>query len=93
MYTIGKIKLTQQAFAVFIIGSLVSLLNLYALRRTGWKTASIAFLFTFAYACYTTYLTNCTVVGNCKELAWVLVALNVLTALAFIKLRVLGTKA
>ncbi len=89
MYTIGKIKLTQQAFAVFLIGSLVSILNLYALRRAGWKIAAGSSVVMFAGACYATYLTNCTVVGSCKELAWFLVVLNVLTALAFIKIRVM----
>ncbi len=93
MYTVGKIKLTQQALAVFVIGSIVSLLNLYLFRKAGWQAASLGFLVTFAYACYTTYLTNCIVVGDCKELAWFLVALNVITALAFIKMRVLGSKA
>ncbi len=92
MYKIGKIKLTQQALAVFIIGSVVSFANLYALRKTGWKVASLAFLFTFAFACYATYLTNCTVVGDCKELAWFLVAVNVLTAILFIKMRVLSPR-
>jgi hypothetical protein len=89
MYTIGKIQLTQQAFAVFLVGSLISVLNMYSLRRAGWKIATGSSMIMFAGACYATYLTNCTVVGSCKELAWFLVILNVLTALAFIKVRVL----
>lgn len=77
-YKIGRIELTQQALGVFIIGAIVSLMALVTLRSV--KGAGVATGF-FAFTCYTTYLTNCVVVGNCKELAWVLVALNALNAL------------
>lgn len=78
MYKIGKIELTQQALGVFIIGAIVSLSALAILRSA--KGAGVAAAF-FAFTCYTTYLTNCVVVGNCKELAWVLVALNAFNAI------------
>ena len=77
-YQIGKITLTQQAFAVFIIGALVSLSGFFMLRS---KKGILISLLMFAYACYSTYLTNCLVVGNCKTLAWVLVGLTALAAL------------
>lgn len=77
-YKIGKITLTQQALAVFILGSLITLFSLLVHRNV--KGAGMALAF-FAYTCYTTYLTNCVVVGNCKELAWVLVALNIISTI------------
>lgn len=77
-YTFGKIKLTQQALAVFILGSLITLFSLFVHRNV--KGAGMALAF-FAYTCYTTYLTNCVVVGNCKELAWVLVVLNIISTI------------
>ena len=94
MYTIGKIKLTQQALAVFVIGTVSAFLSAYVLRRElGLKGALTGFIFGLAVVSYTTYLTNCTVVGDCKELAWFLVALNVFTTLLFIKFKVLGSRA
>lgn len=77
-YKIGKITLTQQALAVFIIGSLVSLYGFFSMRS---KKGVIISSVMFAYTCYSTYLTNCLSVGNCDVLAWILVGLSVLTAL------------
>lgn len=81
-YKIGRITLTQQALGVFITGVIVTLASLSILRNS--KGVGVATLF-FAFTCYTTYLTNCVVVGNCKELAWVLLALNIFTAIGAIK--------
>ena len=78
MISIGKVNLTQQALAVFIIGSLVSLYGFFTLRsRKGIIISAVMFAFT----CYSTYLTNCVSVGNCDVLAWILVGLTVLSAL------------
>jgi intracellular septation protein A len=79
-YTIGKITLTQQALAVFIIQTVIALVMLSVFRKTP-KVAAGAFLAVFVFGSYATYLTNCTVVGNCKELAWFLVFVNALSVL------------
>jgi len=79
MYQIGKLKLSQQALSVFIIGILMSIITFTVLRGTkhGMAIAFGYLLFTF----YNTYTVNCLVVGNCKELAWILVALSALSVL------------
>lgn len=77
-FKIGKITLTQQALAVFIIGSLVSLYGFFSLKS---KRGVIISAVMFAYTCYSTYLTNCLSVGNCDVLAWILVGLTTLAAL------------
>ena len=86
MYTIGKITLTQQALAVFIIQTIVAFVLLVSLRKTP-KIAVGAFIFAFAAGSYGTYLTNCTVVGDCNGLAWFLVAMNILSALIIVPMR------
>lgn len=77
-FKVGKITLTQQALAVFIIGSLVSLYGFFTLKS---KKGVIISAVMFAYTCYSTYLTNCLSVGNCDVLAWILVGLTVLASL------------
>lgn len=77
-FKIGKITLTQQALAVFIIGSLVSLYGFFTLKS---KKGIIISAVMFAYTCYSTYLTNCLSVGNCDILAWILVGFTVLASL------------
>lgn len=77
-YTFGKITLTQQALGVFIIGTILSLTVLFTVR--GPKGAGFA-AGLFAFTCYNTYLNNCLVVGNCKVLAWVLLALTAVSAM------------
>lgn len=77
-FKVGKVTLTQQALAVFIIGSLVSLYGFFSLKsRKGVIISAIM----FAYTCYSTYLTNCLSVGNCNILAWILVGLTVIASL------------
>ena len=78
-YTFGKVTLTQQALGVFIIGTLISLYALATLR--GAKGASFA-VGMFIFTCYNTYLNNCLVVGKCNILAWVLLIMSALSALA-----------
>lgn len=77
-FSIGKVTLTQQALAVFIIGSLVSLYGFFTLKS---KKGIIISAVMFAYTCYSTYLTNCLSVGNCNILAWILVGLTALASL------------
>lgn len=79
MIRIGKVKLTQQAFGVFVIGTIMSLFALFTLRNA--KGLGFA-LGMFAFTCYNTYANNCLVVGDCKILAWFLLVLTALSALA-----------
>lgn len=78
-YKIGKITLTQQALTAFILGIIMSVITLITLRgsKKGVAIALAYLLMTF----YNTYMINCLVVGQCKELAWVLVVLMSLTVL------------
>ncbi len=79
MYTFGKITLTKQALGVFITGVILTLLVFFtSVRALGARTAVPLTLLTFATVSYNTYLTNCTVVGKCEQLAWFLVAMNAL---------------
>jgi hypothetical protein len=76
-YTIGKITLTHPAYLILVAGAVVTALCLLA-SFFHWKNPMIMVglmvisIFIFAYTCYTTYLTNCTIVGNCNILAWFL---------------------
>jgi hypothetical protein len=78
-YKIGKITLTQQALSAFVIGILMFVTTLIAFRgsKKGITIALAYLLMTF----YNTYMINCLVVGECKELAWALVVLMSLTVL------------
>ncbi len=76
MYKFGKITLTQQALVVFIMGTVLSLFSLLYNRSAKGAGISVGI---FAFTCYTTYLTNCLTVGDCNELAWVLVILNAIS--------------
>lgn len=90
-FKIGKITLTQQALAVFIIGSLVSLYGFFAMKS---KRGVIISAVMFAYTCYATYVTNCLSVGNCDVLAWILVGLTTLAALTTpMRLKLLQNKS
>lgn len=79
-YTFGKITLTQQALAVFVLQALVAL-SMLAVFRKNPKFAGGAFLGVLIFGSYATYLTNCTVVGKCENLAWFLVFINILSVL------------
>ncbi len=87
-YKIGKITLSQQALTAFIIGIVMSVMTIITFRKSkkGLAIALGYLLMTF----YNTYMINCLVVGQCKELAWALVVLMSLTVLiavgAFAKL-------
>lgn len=85
-YTIGKISLTQQALAVFIIQAIVAFVLLVSLRKNP-KIAAGSFLAVFITGSYATYLTNCTVVGDCNGLAWFLVFVNILSTLLVVPMR------
>lgn len=78
-YKIGKITLSHQALSAFIIGIVLSVTTLIALRgsKKGMAIGLAYLLMTF----YNTYMINCLVVGQCKELAWVLVVLMSITTL------------
>lgn len=80
MYKIGKITLTQQALAVFILQAIIAVSFLFMLRKKP-VIASGAFIGVLIGGSYATYLTNCTVVGECNALAWFLVAMNVVSVL------------
>lgn len=73
MYKLGKITLSRPALSAFVIGILMFVTTLIAFRgsKKGITIALAYLLMTF----YNTYMINCLIVGQCKELAWVLVGL------------------
>ena len=81
-YTIGKIKLTQQALYVFIAAIVTVIAQFLIGRRmnTPSKILALNLVIGFGMATYVTYLTNCTIVGKCEQLAWFLFAINALLA-------------
>ena len=78
-YKFGKITLSQQALIIFVLGISMFITTLIILRgsKTGMAIALGYLVSTF----YTTYMVNCLIVGQCKELAWFLVALISLSVL------------
>ncbi len=80
-YKIANVTLTQQAFLVFVLGLVVSAMSMYAMRKAPMNTFAMMTIVLLAYVSYSTYLTNCTVVGKCERLAWFLVIINVMSAL------------
>ena len=80
MYTFGDITLTPQALGIFIIYTAMAFVVL-AMTNT-----PSAFVLVFATGCYMTYVTNCTVVGKCEKLAWIMVGLTAFSGV------VLGSK-
>ena len=79
------LELTPQAMSVFVIGTLAS--GASVVLSPDKKLGVAIGCAVFAATCYQTYLTNCTVKGKCKILAWFLVALNVIVYLALIRYR------
>ena len=86
MYTVGSVQLSRQAFIAFVAGSIASVATLVTMsNRIGLITA----LTLFAVTCYQTYIINCTIVGHCSSLAWLLTVVYLLSALAItLKFRV-----
>jgi hypothetical protein len=76
-YQIGDVRLTKQAFIVFLAGSSLSAFLFLATIALGTKPSTtlagvIISIILFGFTCYYTYITNCVIVGKCNELAWVL---------------------
>ena len=74
--------LTQQALIVFIMSTISSIGALFLMRKDKIALSTAVFIGMLAAGFYATYLTNCTIVGECNKLAWFLVALSILAALA-----------
>lgn len=79
-YKIGKITITQQALAVFIISIVAAIVAFFILREKP-AVATGAFIGALIGGTYATYVTNCTIVGECNALAWFLVAVNIVGVL------------
>lgn len=67
--------MSQQAFIIFVAGSIGSVLLLLSGSD---RVSAIAALILFGMISYQAYLTNCVLVGNCNTLAWFLVAMNLI---------------
>ena len=87
IYTIGKIKMVKQAYIVLVIGliacGLLFLLSLFAFNNIKVKmVVGFISIVLFGLVCYEAYMINCTIVGNCNKLAWVLTVLFVFLSIA-----------
>jgi hypothetical protein len=81
-YKIGGVTLTQQALAVFIVSTVSAIGALFLMRKDKIALSAAVFIGMLAAGFYATYLTNCTIVGECKKLAWFLVVMSIIAALA-----------
>ena len=87
VYTIGKVKVVKQAYIVLVIGlitcGLLFLLSLFAFNNIKVKiVVGFISIVLFGLVCYEAYMINCTIVGNCNKLAWVLTVLFVFLSIA-----------
>jgi hypothetical protein len=93
--TIGKITMTRQAAIIWATGWVLSIATLGVsifFRHSFKATLAAAFMavMIFAMFSYMAYVTNCTIVGECKVLSWVLVAFALLYAFYFVFLSFAG---
>jgi hypothetical protein len=89
IYTIGKIKMVKQAFIVLVSGiigvGLLFLISLFAFSNIKVKAISGAIsVLMFGLICYESYIINCTVVGNCNKVAWLLSILSIIVFIGYI---------
>ena len=94
-YKVGGLMMTQQAYLLLLAGTSLSLIillgSLFLLPSSSAKLGGVTFaVVVFAVTCYASYVTNCTIVGKCNVLAWVLVVANMLVffgyAMMFVQL-------
>ena len=87
IYTIGKIKVVKQAYIVLVSGligcGILFLMALVAFNNIKVKiVVGFISIVLFGLVCYEAYMINCTIVGNCNKLAWVLTVLFVFLSIA-----------
>lgn len=81
IYQIGSVSMTQPAFIIIVVGSILSVILLIGGLIT--KNTSVIIVSAITALCllgltlYQAYIVNCTIVGNCKTLAWVLMAVYI----------------
>lgn len=89
VYTIGKIKVVKQAYIVLISGlvavGILFLLSLFVVNNIKVKLALLfVSIILFGLVCYEAYAVNCTIVGNCNKLAWVLSVLFIIMLVSYV---------
>lgn len=80
-YKIGKLEVTRQAFIVFVALTIPSVITAVLGIANASMLLVASSIFTFAVACYMTYVINCLVVGKCVVLSWILASLVVVFTL------------
>lgn len=79
--TIGKIRMTLQAFIILLIGIAITLgLTILSVMFRSTILLIMAFIFLSMFI-LNAYIMNCIVVGKCIILSWVLVAFYILYVL------------
>lgn len=81
-FKLGGVTLTQQAFLVFISSTVSAIGALFLMRKDKIALSAAVFIGMLAGGFYATYLTNCAIVGDCRRLAWFLVVMSIIAALA-----------
>ena len=81
-FKFGGLTLTQQALLVFIASTVSALGALFLMRKDKIALSAAVFIGMLAAGFYATYLTNCAIVGECRKLAWFLVVMSIIAALA-----------
>ena len=98
IYKLGKYNVTQQAFIIFILGCIITVIvalsGFYTLMKNKSLTKNVKLSALFgifiiaglilAYTCFVTYVTNCLSVGKCNLLAWIYVIIAILYTVGFI---------
>lgn len=81
-YKVGNIEITEQAFLVLLAGTtlaaMVFVLGLFVPGNLQVKGGLImASLFIFGLTCWQAWVVNCTIIGKCTTVAWILSVLFV----------------
>jgi hypothetical protein len=78
---VGTIRMSMQAYVILILGLVMTLplimLSLYFLMKGKFRAAVALFLGSllwFGVFIYIAYVVNCSIVGQCYVLSWILVA-------------------
>lgn len=94
--TVGKVRMTQQAFIICMLGVVLTLIltirGLMTVSKPSTAIATIAIaLVILAFFLYAAYAVNCMVVGKCAVLSWAITIFYVVyMTVAIVALGIMG---
>ena len=79
-YQFGKVTITQQSLLILLAGAVLSIGILVGSLAVGKNNTvrgigTVVAILAFGVSCYEAYIVNCTIVGQCTVLSWVLTGL------------------